>query len=154
TTPSSPLASSSNYIFLINGNLQIMSSLLIPAGSTAMFSSSGDTTIAATVGETTPYSSCTAPTTADDVDGIFSADKNFIIATAASCPTTPDKQLIMSGAITANAAGSGGLFQMKRSLCGTDALTPAFLLKERPDFVLNAPELFKTTNTVYSEIEP
>jgi hypothetical protein len=151
---SNTIGTNKNYIFLVNGDIQIISDIHIPVGSTSLFSSSRDTTIASTVVHATNDSSCGMPGTTD-VDGVYSTDRNFIIGSnpSLSCPDTVDKQLIMGGSITANAGKMGGSFQMNRSLCTDNATTPAFRITERPDFLLNAPELFKTTNVIYSELQ-
>ncbi|KKQ27943.1 MAG: hypothetical protein US43_C0025G0015, partial [Candidatus Levybacteria bacterium GW2011_GWA1_37_16] len=64
-----------NFIVLVNGNLTIKAKILVPVGSTVVFSASGDINISPSVGE---------------IQGLYSADEDFTVDTASSCPGTAD----------------------------------------------------------------
>ena len=159
TGPSYTFPANKNYVILVNGDLNINTEIHVPVGSTATFSSSNDIIVGATVGVSTPTS------TTPNIEGYFSADKHFTIKGVNSCPTT-DLRLNVAGSIVVNAAlnsasslatqanfVSGG-FVNERDLCATDLQCPAFSVIERPDFIIYAPDFFKTTRRIWREVNP
>ncbi|MBI2622008.1 MAG: hypothetical protein HYW63_05195, partial [Candidatus Levybacteria bacterium] len=126
-----------DYIFLIDGNLTIARNIVVPAGITAYFIVSGNITVAPTVTR---------------IEGIYSADGNFIFAKASS---GLDSALTIEGNIIANAGLSNKNIDRKRDL-GEDLnkQCPAVKVIYRPDFVLNSPELIRFSNYIIQEVAP
>ena len=157
--PSYTFPSGKNFVVLVNGNLNLNTEIHVPVGSTATFTAANDITVAQTIGEATSTS------TRANIEGYYSADKHFIINGVNSCPTT-DLRLNVAGSIVVNAGLNSaaslatqanfvnGGFVNERDLCATDLQCPAFSIIERPDFVINAPDFFKTTRRVWREIAP
>lgn len=141
------LPSGQNYVILVNGDLNIDSSIHVPVGSTLLISASGNINVASTVGSA--YNS-----TASDLEGYFSADKSFIILGTNNCSVGPDLRLNVAGGITVNAALGGGTFQNNRDLCANDIYCPVFTIQQRPDFLLNAPTFLRQTNYTWQEVAP
>ncbi|MEX2013726.1 MAG: hypothetical protein WD896_00005, partial [Parcubacteria group bacterium] len=134
-----------NFVILVNGDLTIRHRILVPGGSTATFSSSGNITVDRSVGQ------ASASSTASDIEGFYSTDKNFISDGINNCGTGTDLRLNIAGAVVVNAALGGGTFQNNRNLCAGNASCPAFAVKERADFVLNAPEFIKHPSYIWQE---
>ncbi|HVZ58648.1 MAG TPA: SdrD B-like domain-containing protein, partial [Patescibacteria group bacterium] len=153
TLNSYTLPANADYVFLINGNLTLSGSTMsIPVGSTAIFIASKDIHVASTVGRTTPV--CPQPASSN-VQGMFSADQSFIIDSSADCGNNvSDKQLSIEGAIVVNAGGQGGSFQNNRTLCTNNINYPSVSIRERGDFILNAPDLLRTPNFIWQEVAP
>ena len=113
------------FIFLINGNLTINGNILIPAGSVAAFSTSGDINVAASVGNavTNPAdSSVNNP----NIEGLYSADGNVVIhsfsetnggQTCQASGAPYDNKLNIVGSVITNAALGGGSLTNNRDLC-------------------------------------
>ncbi len=151
--------SGKNFVILVNGDLNLNTEVHVPNGSTATFTSSRDITVAETVGEPTSTS------TRANIEGYYSADRYFTINGINSCPTT-DLRLNVAGSIVVNAGLNSasslgqqanyvnGGFVNERDLCAADLQCPAFSVIERPDFIINAPDFFKTTRRVWREIAP
>ncbi|MCL5969878.1 MAG: MSCRAMM family adhesin SdrC [Patescibacteria group bacterium] len=140
TISSATFAAAKNYVILVDGNLTINGNITVPIGSTATFIVNGQITVASGV---------------TGIDGIFSADKDFVIQGVASCPTTADVALNVEGTIIANAEGlSYNVNDNARSLCGGNTTTPVYTLTERPDFLLNLPQLIRVENRVWQEMVP
>ncbi len=137
-----------NFVILVKGDLNIKEKIFVPNGSTATFSASGNITVDRAVGEASLAS------TATDVEGFYSADKNFIADGVNNCSTGPDSRLNIAGTVVVNAALGGGTFQNNRSLCSGNNQCPVFSVAERPDFVLNAPEFIKHPSYVWQENAP
>jgi hypothetical protein len=135
-----------NYIFLVNGNLTINGNLIIPAnaGSSVIYSVSGNIIVASTVGSA-------ASSTTPNISGILSADKSFVMQSTGSCP---DLRLNVEGSIIANAARGGGSLQNNRDLCGSDATYPTLEITQRLDMLLNLPDLIKTQSITSHEVAP
>ena len=148
-----------NYIILVNGDLNVNEKILVPNGSTAFFTASGNINIAPSIGESST-TLCQAPTSLNsyssgcDLEGYYSTDKNFIVKGASVCPGSPDTRLNVGGSIVVNAALNGGSFENERNLCSQDAECPAFSITERPDFVLNSPLLIMNSRRIYREVAP
>jgi hypothetical protein len=136
-----------NFVILVNGDLTIKTDIHVPIGSTVLFSASGNINVDPLVGETTITS------TATNLEGYFSADKNFVIQGSASCPAA-DKRLNVAGAIVINAGLSGGSLINQRDLCGGNNQCPVFSIAERPDFILNAPSFLLNIRRIWQEIAP
>lgn len=138
-----------DYVFLINGNLRVQGNIDIPVGSTATFATTQSISIQSNVGQTP---ACPAPASAQ-VDGFFSAGKDFIVGTNANCSAgEADLQLNLQGAIVTNASQTNGGFVNNRDLCTGNANFPSFTIRERPDFILNAPPYLKAPNIIYQEV--
>ncbi|HKC14537.1 MAG TPA: hypothetical protein VKC89_01055 [Patescibacteria group bacterium] len=140
---------SQDFVILVkNGDLTIAEKIFVPVGSTAIFSSSGNITVDKAVGEAV-NSSTTA-----DIEGIYSADKNFIVQGTNDCSVGTDLRLNVGGSVITNASLNGGSFQNQRDLCAGNVQCPAFSAAERPDFILNSPNFLKQANFTYQEIAP
>lgn len=127
----------SDYIFLIDGDLNILSNLQVPPGSTAIFIVNGDIKIGSDVTR---------------IDGIFSADNKFIVD--GTDPDT-DEQLIINGSVIANTRRQDiQAFENNRDLGNGNAATPAVQIIMRPDFVLHVPLLMRAGNFDRKEVAP
>ncbi len=133
--------SSGNSVIFVNGDLIINKNIIIPkgSGSTAIFSASGSITVDSSVTE---------------IDGLFSADRNFTLNSSSNCPSTGDNQLIIQGSIIANAGRTGGTFINNRTLCGSNSLSPSVKFVERPDFMLNYPSVVIQTTRAWQDSAP
>lgn len=136
-----------NFVILVNGNLTIRGKILVPNGSTALFSASGNINIDKTLGETP---SSVVPT----IEGIYSADRSFVAQGYGGCTVQADLRFNVAGSIIANAALAGGSFQNQRDLCANDIYYPTIYFTERLDMVLNTPDFLKAPNFTYQEIAP
>ncbi len=144
-----------NFVVLVNGNLNIQTEIHVPnnPGSTAFFTVSGDINVASNVGEAAEES------IRSNVEGYYSTDGSFYVKSldatgkGLNCPTA-DKRLNVAGAIIVNAALKGGSFVNQRDLCEGNLQCPAFMVMERPDFILNSPEFLKSGRRVWQEIAP
>ena len=132
---------------MINGNLNINEEIHIPIGSTAIFSAKGNITVNKGIGE--PASSI-APT----IEGLYSADGNFVADGNKNCSLTSDLRLNVGGSVIANAARGGGTFVNNRDLCAGNASFPSVSFIERPDFILNYPNLVQQTTRAWQEVAP
>ncbi|MDE2026410.1 MAG: carbohydrate binding domain-containing protein, partial [Patescibacteria group bacterium] len=79
-------ASPKNYVFLVNGDMYIMGNLYVPAGSTATFSVKGNIYVDKSVGEVDTTS------LNGDIQGFYSADKNFIVQSYQGIPQSNEVQ--------------------------------------------------------------
>ncbi|MDO8658464.1 MAG: hypothetical protein Q7K55_06990 [Candidatus Levybacteria bacterium] len=168
-----------NYLFLIDGDLTINGDIKIKVGSTATFSVSGNIIVDKNVGaplancNETDQSRCICDVTREDqrycnIEGFYSTDNSFIINNkAADSPNSgnvcgsvggaqKDLRLNIAGSIVVNAGlnQTPGTLKNNRDLCNGNAICPAFAIIERPDFILNAPDLIKHPNFVWQEIAP
>ncbi|HSX08648.1 MAG TPA: hypothetical protein VLF93_00665 [Candidatus Saccharimonadales bacterium] len=134
-----------NYVFLINGNLTINGPISVPIGSTMLFSSKGNITVASTVGAATPTS------TTSNLDGWYIAGQSFILPTAGNCT---DLRLNIAGSVVVNALGTGGTLQNSRDLCGNDTTYPTISFLQRLDMILNAPEFLGEQKILTREANP
>lgn len=134
-----------NYVFLINGNLNILGNISIPVGSTALFSASGNITVDKRVGVATPT------TLTSNLDGFYSTDQSFIVASTGSCT---DQRLNIAGSVVVNAALKVGSFQNNRNLCANNSSCPTISFTQRPDFLINAPSFLTYTNHIWQEVPP
>jgi hypothetical protein len=135
-----------NYLFLITGDLNVNGNIKVPVGSTATFVVKGDINVSKEVGVTP----CTS--TVSNIEGFFSTDQNFIMETTDDCDT--ERRLNIAGNIVINAGLAGGAFQNDRNLCESNTTCPVLSVSERPDFILNAPEVIKHTNYIWQEAAP
>jgi hypothetical protein len=140
----------SNYVFLINGDLTIQGSIVVPNGSLALFTANRDIIIATGVGSTTNG----PPLPGAQIQGLFSANRNFVIQGTNNCITGADRMLNIEGAIVVNAGGAGGSLTNNRDLCGANPTTPSFTIRSRVDFLLNMPEFLMRKATVFREDAP
>jgi hypothetical protein len=141
------IPSNQDYVILINGNLTLRGEIHVPVGSTLTFSVNGDIIVDRAVGS--PASSATP-----DLEGLYSADRNFITGGNDDCAIGPDLRLNIAGTIVTNASLLGGSLQRQRDLCIGNVLNPAFFITERPDFVLNAPLFIQSTQFIWQEVAP
>lgn len=132
-----------NYVILVHGNLTITSQIHVLNESTVTFIVSGDITVDPTVGEAVTTS------VSPDIEGFYSTDGSFFTGTGSL-------RLNIAGSVIVNAARTSpaGTFQLQRDLGTGNANCPAFSVQERPDFILNAPNLIKYQNTIYQEVAP
>src|SRR3989344_2883932 len=140
-------------VILVNGDFIIKQKILVPTTSTVTFAVKGDIKIDGNVGESDSTS------TASSIEGYYSAGKNIIIrddtddTNDSYCPT-PDPRLNVAGALITNASLTGGSLQNQRDVCGEGEHYPVFYIKERPDFILNSPQLIRSAQTVWQEVAP
>ena len=132
-----------DYVILVNGKIKINEEIHVPNTSTATFASTNDLTIAGSIGVPSPFTS-----KATNLEGWYTTQGRVILENTNSCPTASPR-LNVGGAIVA----CGG-FTNERNLCGGNAQCPSFYIKERVDFILNAPEFLMPTRRVYQEVAP
>lgn len=144
-------ANPGNCVFLINGNLNILGNITVNPGATATFIVSGNIYVNQAVGNN-PTTDIT--TTTPQIEGFYSTDNSFIIQGIDNCSVGADKRLNIAGSVVVNAGLTVGTFQNNRDLCIGNVSCPVFSIQERPDFILNAPELIKYQNTIYREEAP
>ncbi len=101
-----------------------------------------------TCSSTPPADVCSQPPS--QLQGFFSSDGNFKIPGNGGT----DLHLGIEGAIVVNAGKRGGTLQMHRTLGAGNNLYPAVTFRERPDMILNAPDLLKSPNYLYTEVAP
>lgn len=130
-----------DFVILVNGQLKINEEIHVPTGSTAIFAASGDLTVASGVG-----AGATSRNT--NLEGWYTTQGRLILENTNSCPT-PSNRLNVGGAMVA----CGG-FTNQRNLCGENANCPSFYIRERVDFILNAPEFLMPTRRVWQEVAP
>lgn len=121
--PADPTTTSQAYIILVNGDLHIKGNILVPKGTVVVFSASGSIYVDKNVGNNMT-SSASVTNNAPNLEGIYSADKSFIVETAGTgnnicnADGSPlDKRLVVLGIIITNAAKGGGQFTDNRDLC-------------------------------------
>ncbi|GEM_PF-3999773 len=145
--------SNKNFVILVNGDLTVKTRLIVPPGSTVTFSSSRDIIIDKTVEGVSSSSDATNT----NINGMFSADRSFIIQGNGSSGCgggTMDKRLNIGGSVVVNAGFLNGSFVNERDICSDSLECPAYSLIERPDFILNAPEFIKHPNFLWQEVAP
>ncbi len=135
----------SKYVFLIDGNLTIdindpnnnnKAPWTVPPGTSVLFIARGNIIVDPNV---------------THFEGIFSADNDFRVN---SKNPTADEELVIEGSVIANAAKGAGLFINNRDLKNDNSSTPAVRIIYRPDLVLNAPILIRSTNYKFQEVAP
>jgi hypothetical protein len=149
TGPSYTFPTGKNFVILVNGDLNIKTQIHVPKnpGSTVLFTASQDINVDSSVGTSDITSSTT------QVEGYYSADRNFNALGGNTCPTS-DLRLNIGGSVVVNASLNGGSFNNQRDLCAGNLQCPVFQIQERPDFILNAADLFKVQRRVWQEIAP
>lgn len=130
---------SGNYIFLVSGgDINIQGNIIVNPSATVVFATTGNINVVGTVTE---------------IDGIYSADGQFITAAGSSA-------LKVYGAVIANAnlginPGSiDDVFNNNRDLGAGNANTPSVSFIMRPDFILNLPGTVRIPNYVIQEVAP
>ncbi|MCL5970214.1 MAG: hypothetical protein M1450_01795 [Patescibacteria group bacterium] len=136
--PTYTFSAGKNYVFLVNGDLTINTNIVVPIGSTATFIVNGNITVKKGV---------------TDLQGIYSTDKNFVIEGASTCPSS-DSQLTIQGSVIVNVGLSTFSLINNRNLCLLNETTPAYVFVERPDFLLNLPQLIRVENRAWQEMVP
>ena len=146
-----------NFIILVNGNLNINKKIIVPIGSTAIFSVKGNITVNRAVGEIAVSTECNITTHAGcSIEGLYSADNNFIVDGLRNCAVGRDLRLNIAGSVIANAGRpqTSGTFVNNRTLCEDNASSPTVSFVERPDFMLNYPSLATQTTRAWQDIAP
>lgn len=134
-----------DYIFLIDGKITFNGNIHIPTSSSAIFASSGNMIIPATMG------SAPAITTAN-LEGIYSTDKSLLVQkNATKCA---DLRLNIGGAVYVNAAENGGGITDSRNLCRFNALYPMLQITQRLDLLLHIPEFVRNQQVISQEVAP
>ena len=96
------------------------------------------------------------------IEGLYSADNNFYAKwpnNINDCSGVADLRLNVAGTVIAN-AGRGmpghisGTFVNNRTLCANNSTYPSVSFIERPDFLLNYPEMVKVSTKVWQEVAP
>lgn len=145
-----------NFIILVDGNLTINGKIIVPIGSTAIFSVKGNITVNGAVGETVASTTCNiASHIGCSIEGLYSADNNFYTTDVSSinnCTGASDKRLNIAGTVVANAGRNNGSFINKRSLCNGNTSYPSVSFIERPDFILNYPSMVKKIPRDWREV--
>lgn len=138
-----------DFVVLVNGNLYLKENIKVAHGSTVLFSVSGSIYVDPSVGEGSYTSYAT------DIEGFYSADKDFVIqgGNGNNCPTG-DKRINIGGSVVVNASLNGGTLSNQRDLCGNDLSCPTIYVAGRPDFLLNAPLFFMNTRRIWQEVAP
>lgn len=139
-----------NYVFLVSRDVTIRGNISVPNSSTVLFSAGRDIIIPATVGAATN----TFPLPTGQIQGIYSANRNFTIQGINNCITGPDRMLNIEGALVVNAGGTGGSVVNQRDLCGFNPTIPSFTIRGRVDLLLNLPEFLMKRATVFREDSP
>lgn len=142
---------SKKFVFLIKGHLTIRTKIAVPVGSIALFATTDDIKIDRSVGESTIN---TADPLTASVQGVFVTNRNFVIDGINSCLVGADTRLNIAGTVIANASQQGLGVVNFRDLCAGDAYCPAYSFISRPDFILNAPDFFKKSGSVWQEVVP
>jgi len=127
------------FIILVEGDLNINKNITVPSGSTVIFSASRDITIDSSVTQ---------------IQGLYSANRNFTVNGISNCPGTVDNPLNVAGTAVVNAGRSGGSFVNNRNLCGGNNTNPSVSFIERPDFLLNYPSIIQQTTRTWQEGTP
>ncbi len=146
-----------NFIILVDNNLNINAKIRVPVGSTVIFSAKGNITVNRTVGEATASTACDIATHAGcSIEGLYSADNNFIVDGQNNCSIGPDLRLNIAGSVIANAGRpqTTGTFVNNRTLCAGNTSNPAVSFVERPDFMLNYPSTVTQTTRTWQDVAP
>ncbi len=131
------------YIFLIKGNLTIKSNIKVQQGTVAIFIVGGDIVTQGNI---------TVDPNVSIIEGIYSAENNFNIE---SKGPGADSDLIINGSIIINAKNTGlGSLTGRRDLGSLNITKAGVQINYRPDFVLNSPLLFRTSNSKRIEVAP
>jgi hypothetical protein len=138
-----------DYIIIVQGDLNIKEKIKVKKGSTAIFAAK-NINIESTVGEVDP---CPPGDQQSDIEGWFFADGDFTVLDDGNACPTPDYRLNIAGSVIAGAVG-GGSFVNERDLCADNANSPSVFLEERIDFILNAPQIIKTSTYTWQEVAP
>lgn len=137
-----------NIVILVNGSLRVWGDIVVPQSSTAIFSALESIEIANGVGSAP---SCGLDT---DIQGFFSAGRDFIVQGVGDCRSGPDQMLKVEGTVVANARRAGGALLNWRDLCADNARYPSIRIIARPDFILNMPNFLRRSNLIYRELAP
>ncbi len=152
--PSSQLAQG-KYTFVLGGDVTFTAKVLLQASSSAAFISGGDIHVTGNVGESDWTS------TATDLQGFYSTDKNFYIdstnpAGQQCLANGQPKELKLNtkGSLVVNAAGNGGAVLTNRDGCLQDLSCPAATFAPDPQQILHAPGPLKPPYTFWQELNP
>lgn len=142
-------AADRDYVFLVTGNLSLFGNIDVPVGSTVTFAVSEDIRIASGVGSASP--TCPPPA---NIEGFYSADNDIVFEGVNNCSVSVDFMLGLEGSFIANAGNTGGEVINERNLCAANLNFPSVSFRDRPDMILNAPDLLKVQTYTFKEIAP
>jgi hypothetical protein len=126
-----------DYVFVINSNIHFEGNITVTRGTTVTFIASGDINVESGVTQ---------------LQGIFSANKNFTVESAA---VGADSPLLIEGSVIANAIRTTTYTLInRRDLVSIDNANPSVVIQMRPDFILNAPELIRHSEVKIQEVAP
>ena len=131
-----------NFIILVDGNLNINANVVVPLGSTVIFSVSGDINIEPNV---------------TSLEGLYSADEDLTVKSKSNCASSiADTQLTVKGTFVANAGRKAikGIFNNQRTLCSNNNTYPSISFVERPDFMINYPSMVKQIIRAWQDVAP
>ncbi len=132
----------SNYIFLVNGNLNIQGNIIVPTTSTVVFAAHGDITV-------------DRPVTR--IDGIYSAEGKF---DPAGGNGNVNVNLTVNGEIVANAKIDKTSYTIDQVFLynsrdlGAGNSRPSITVNIRPDFLIHLPGTLKVPNYSIEEVAP
>ena len=150
----SPLnIASGNYVIVADGNITLGKnvSITVAQGATLIMAAGKDIIVDQKISASANV--CPVPT--GQLQGIFSAGRNFIIqGNNGDCSQPADTMLNLEGSLIINAALMGGSLRNQRDLCGGNRSYPALTITARPDFILNLPAFIFKQNVIMREDTP
>lgn len=144
-------AETTQTVILVNGDVFIDGDIQVKDGNFLMVIASGKIIVNKLLGNTTP--SCSSSVT-PDIEGVFVSDSDFDIPGNNNCQIGADRMLTLAGTVVVNAERNGGSFNNGRNLCDNNANFPSVKVRERPDFILNAPYYIQSQSTIWKEVAP
>lgn len=137
-------------VFLVNGSLIIQTPIDVPVGASVVFIVRDNIVVTSDIGVSNPPATCVP---SGVIEGYYSAGKDFILSGANDCAASTDLMLPVEGSIVANAGLQGGKIVNNRKLC-TNSAFPALTIRERPDMILNIPDILKVPTYTWQEVAP
>jgi hypothetical protein len=144
---------SGNYVIVADGNITFGNNvkIIVTQGATLIIAAGKDIIVDQSISP--PANACPVP--AGQLQGIFSAGRNFIIrGNNGDCSNPADTMVNIDGSLIINSELNGGTLQNKRDLCGGNKSYPSLTIKSRPDFVLNLPAFIFKENVIMHEDTP
>ncbi|KKR75864.1 MAG: hypothetical protein UU21_C0025G0001, partial [Candidatus Levybacteria bacterium GW2011_GWA2_40_8] len=135
-----------NYVILVRDDVVINSEIHLDSDSGLVISAGRDITVASNVGTNT-YNSTTP-----NLEGIYSAGRNFVVAGNNNCSLGSDRKLNVLGNIIANAALNGGQVVLQRTLCSSECA--AFYVQPNLNLLLRIPGVIKVPSYIWKEVAP
>src|SRR5258708_8971544 len=125
--------SANNYVFLINGDLDIKGNITVSVGSTVTFIVSGNIKVESLI----PAQEVTT------IEGIYSTDKDLQILVDQNACTdgNTNQALNINGSVTilGTSQFDSSTNLSNRELCANDTTNPSVKITARPDFLINLP---------------